>query len=119
VIKKIGNRISRIRKGKDLTQANMTEELDMTTSAYSKIERGDTNIPVNRLLQIAKVLDVNIAEFFETGPSSFKDNTGQYGYASKAEVENLMKLVASLVKEIEKLRQEIAPRKRAGKKSRQ
>ncbi len=105
-MKKIGSRISRIRKSKDLTQANMAEELGMTTSAYSKIERGDTNPPVNRLVQIAKVLEVNIADFFEDRAQAAEEGN-KYGYASKEEVENLGRLVSILAKEIEKLREEL------------
>ena len=117
MIKKIGNRISRIRKGKDLTQANMAEELGMTTSAYSKIERGDTNAPINRLVQIAKVLEVSIADFFDESDSSVGENSGKYGYATKDEVENLSRLVSILAKEIEKLREELPKTKNTdGKK---
>lgn len=116
MIKKIGSRISKIRKGKDLTQANMAEELGMTTSAYSKIERGDTNAPVNRLLQIAKVLEVDVAEFFAEPVTSFKEESGKYGFATREEVENLGRLVSILAKEIEKLRAELPPAKHSAEK---
>ena len=115
MIKKIGNRISRIRKGKDLTQANMAEELNITTSAYSKIERGDTDAPTSRLLQIAKVLEVNVTEFFEDKVLSFNEDQ-KYGFASKEQVDNLEKTVSTLVKEIEKLTQALPKIKKEKKK---
>ena len=117
MIKKIGHQITRIRKSKDLTQANMAEELGMTTSAYSKIERGDTNPPINRLLEIAKVLEVDVADFFADPSMTTKDEPAKYGYATKEEVENLSKLVNSLIKEIERLRQDLPQLKHLQKKS--
>jgi transcriptional regulator with XRE-family HTH domain len=64
VDKTIGERIRRIRAGKGYSQANVAEDLGITTGAYSKIERGDTDANVSRLLHIAQVLEVHICEFF-------------------------------------------------------
>lgn len=116
VVKKVGDRIRKIRVSKDYSQENMADELKITTSAYSKIERGMTDANASRLIQIAKVLDVNVADFF-SDPSAFKEDTGKYGYATREEVENLGRLVSILAKEIEKLREELQG-KNVGEKKR-
>ncbi len=104
VNKKIGEKIRSIRAGKGYSQANIAEDLDITPGAYAKIERGETDANTSRLLQIAKILEVNITEFFEDSPS-FQDKQNDYGYAAKDEVRTLAETVQTLTKEIEKLRE--------------
>lgn len=61
----IGARIRRIRAGKDYKQEDMATELDITPGAYAKIERGETAPSASRLLQIAKILKVDVMAFFK------------------------------------------------------
>lgn len=56
----IGSTIREIRKTKGISQADVAGELDVSIAAFSKIERGLTNIPILRLEQIANVLDTSI-----------------------------------------------------------
>jgi transcriptional regulator with XRE-family HTH domain len=106
---------------KDFTQAGVAADLGITEGAYSKIERGETDANVSRLLQIAGVLEVNITDFFEENAkiSHASEVENPYGYASKSEVEQLSKSIQSLLKEIEKMKvelQETAKKKKAKKK---
>ena len=94
----------------------MAEELNITTSAYSKIERGDTDASTSRLLQIAEVLEVSVTDFFEDAVASFRDDIGKYGYATKEEMENLTKVVNSLAQKIEKLTEELPATKHSSGK---
>ena len=109
---KIADRIRTIRTLKRLTQENVADEIGITHGAYAKIERGETDPNTNRLSEIAKVLKVDISEFFEDA----KENKINYGYASKEEVESLAAAVYKLTKEVEKLRLEL-PKASATKKS--
>ncbi|MFL5731314.1 MAG: helix-turn-helix domain-containing protein [Cytophagaceae bacterium] len=111
---KIGEKIRRIRSGKGLTLANVAHELDITTGAYAKIERGESDPSTARLFQIARILEVNVISFFED-EKTLKDGNNDYGYASKSDVENLGHLVNTLIKEIEQLRTEL-PKKEGKKK---
>lgn len=43
----------------------MAVELDITPGAYAKIERGETDPSVTRLIQIAGILEVDVAIFFK------------------------------------------------------
>jgi len=114
VKEQIGKRIRKIRESKDLSQENMASELDITTSAYSKIERGTTDPSASRLLQIAKILEVDVTVFFqEIKPvATIADPSKQYGFASKSDIEELMYMIKQLQTEMEKMKSEM----HAGKK---
>lgn len=117
MIKKLGERIKRIRINKDFTLANMAEELGMTTSAYSKIERGVTNPPASRLIQIAEILEVNVKDFFEDPvPNTVVEAKNLYGFATKDELAHLTHLVQTLLIEFEKLREELPAKAEKKKK---
>ena len=45
----------------------MADSLNMSVGGYGKIERGDTDIPLSRLQQIAAVLDTSIINLVEDG----------------------------------------------------
>lgn len=58
-LEKLGDRIRLLRMEKKLTQENIANDLGISVTAYSKIERGKTNISFTRIGQIAEVLGVN------------------------------------------------------------
>jgi transcriptional regulator with XRE-family HTH domain len=108
VNKKIGERIRRIRVIKNYSQANVAEDLGMTTGAYAKIERGETDANISRLFGIAEALEVNITEFFEDPrPPQLMENPNPYGFATKDEVQNLSRSIQTLLSEFEKLKMEL------------
>ncbi|WP_288460451.1 helix-turn-helix transcriptional regulator [uncultured Chryseobacterium sp.] len=62
----IGNNIKNIRELKNLTQEFVAEKLDISQSAYSRLEKGEIKISKEKLVQIAEVLEVkpeDIKEF--------------------------------------------------------
>jgi len=62
----IGKRIKQKRKEKNYTQSELGEKLNISTVYISNIENGKEEISLNRLGELASVLDTNI-EFFITG----------------------------------------------------
>ena len=55
-LKKIaGQQLQLLRLEKNLTQEQMSEKLNLSTSAYCKIEYGETDLTLTRLDKIAKV----------------------------------------------------------------
>lgn len=57
--------IEKIRKQRedlDWSQEQMAEKLNLTANGYAKIERGETKLYLDRLEQIAQVLNVDITE---------------------------------------------------------
>ena len=87
----------------------MAEELGMTTSAYSKIERAEINIPLNRIYQIAEVLDVPVVTFFqEQDILQFRASPQEkYGYATIAEVEELRDTIKKMQSDIRRIKQQL------------
>lgn len=59
------SKIKEKRKLKGFSHENMAHELRISPSAYNKIERQETKLTVERLLQIQQVLDFSLTEIFE------------------------------------------------------
>lgn len=49
----------RLREIKGMKQESVAQELGMTTNGYGKIERGESSITLERLEQIARVLEMS------------------------------------------------------------
>lgn len=62
--KKAGQQLQLLRLEKNLTQEQMSEKLHLSTSAYCKIEYGETDLTLTRLNKIAEVLDIPTLELF-------------------------------------------------------
>jgi transcriptional regulator with XRE-family HTH domain len=59
---KLGKNISAKRRLLRLKQEDVAFDIDISITSYAKIERGETNIPFMRLVQIANYLKVEVAE---------------------------------------------------------
>ena len=59
-LKILGNNIRRIRQMRGLTQENVANDLGCSLNTYTKIERGETNVPFMRLVQIATYLNSSV-----------------------------------------------------------
>ncbi|MDR0733337.1 MAG: helix-turn-helix domain-containing protein [Dysgonamonadaceae bacterium] len=58
----LGKNISAKRRLLGLKQEDVAFDIDISITSYAKIERGETNIPFMRLVQIADYLKVEVAE---------------------------------------------------------
>ncbi len=65
-MEKIIKKIAEIRSKKGFSYENMAHDLDLSTSAYRKIETGETKLTVERLVDISKILETPLNEFLET-----------------------------------------------------
>ncbi len=61
-IKSINERIRQIRLGLGLSQENMAEGLQISTTAYGDLERGKTEITIARLAVIADIFNLEIPD---------------------------------------------------------
>lgn len=61
--KTIGN-IIKLRKEKGFSLENMANELSISVAAYHKIEKLESKLTVERLLQIIEILNSSVAEIF-------------------------------------------------------
>ena len=80
-LKKIaGQQLQLLRLEKNLTQEQMSEKLNLSTSAYCKIEYGETDLTLTRLDKIAKVLDISALALFSHSSKnmrSYSDNNNE------------------------------------------
>jgi transcriptional regulator with XRE-family HTH domain len=53
-----------IRSFKSWTQEDIAEKLGISTHAYAKIERGETDVNLSRLQQIAEVMEIELSQLF-------------------------------------------------------
>lgn len=60
----IPNKIRQLREIHQFTQENMAERLNMSSSAYAKLERGEQKIYTEKLEQIAKIFNMDMVDFF-------------------------------------------------------
>jgi len=73
-IKAIAATIRKKREAKTYTQEYLAYKLNISQNAYSKIELGYTKITVERLFQIADVLEISAGELLDadTDEAEFK-----------------------------------------------
>ena len=72
----VGQRLQLLRLEKNLTQEQMSEKLHLSTSAYCKIEYGETDLTLTRLNKIAEIFDMSAIELFSKidGNYTFTNN---------------------------------------------
>ena len=66
-VEKILEKITQKRSQKGYTYENMADDLGLTPSGYRKIEKGETKLSVEKMLQISTVLDIPINELLDIG----------------------------------------------------
>ena len=111
-------KINIMREMNQWTQEEVAEKLGMSTTGYAKIERGQTNVSVEKLKQIAQVFNLNVAQLLDDDERfvicSIGDNHSNYnnyfGTNEKLSLENekLKQLLSAKESEIEALKKVIA-----------
>lgn len=59
----VGEKIKELRKQKSLTQADLAERMGCSQVAICKIENSERPPKLDRLIEIAQALDVNVVVF--------------------------------------------------------
>jgi transcriptional regulator with XRE-family HTH domain len=88
---KVGNKIKKIRELKNYTQEYMANELSMSISNYSKIERDEISITLDRLDEIATILKMkfqDILAFDEKNVFNFINSPNSQGYINNLYANN-------------------------------
>jgi transcriptional regulator with XRE-family HTH domain len=75
----IGTRLLTIREDRQLTQNEMAELLSMSPSAYSRLERNETKVPLEDLPKFSEVLKIPVQDLL---PEIFTVNNNPSGNAS-------------------------------------
>ena len=58
----IAENIKNLRELKKVTREEMAEELSMSLSGYSKIERGEVDLTISKIIKISEVLQVDLSK---------------------------------------------------------
>lgn len=65
----INEKIKKIRRSQDLSQEAMAEKLGISTNSYAKLERGETELSITRLQEIANILGVEASDLLQNNHS--------------------------------------------------
>lgn len=63
--KKIGEEIRMLRLGRNLSQEALADEMKISISTLSNLERGQTEFTVSRLYEVLSLLDITIFDFLK------------------------------------------------------
>jgi DNA-binding XRE family transcriptional regulator len=67
--KTVAANIRKVRETKNFTQDYLAAKLGISQNAYSKIELGYSKITINRLIEIAVILEVEVRTLLDQGGS--------------------------------------------------
>lgn len=67
----------------------MANSLNMSVSGYNKIEKNDTYITLEKIVQIANVLEMSVAELLETESTTIYNQTLKDSAVGHQQIENL------------------------------
>ncbi len=89
----MNNTVSKnIRKYRDLkgfSQEYMAEQMNLTQSAYAKIENTETKLTIDRLNEISKILEVDITNLLEQKtPNIYNIYNNEIGNIETLNIEN-------------------------------
>lgn len=113
---KIGHKIRTLRELKGFSQEFMSEKLNLSVNSYGRLERGETQLTLNRLEEIAEVLEMGIAELLSFDNQSYIFHTvhqintvsGTYNSFEKeifeAKIEAQNKVIEGLTNEVAHLK---------------
>ncbi len=96
---KIGEKIKQVREKQNLTQQFIADELGITSNGYGKIERGDSNINIDKLEKIAEILKVKLEDLLDLEKSgvALTDN----------KIKNIDKIASIIICEVSEKEREL------------
>ncbi len=100
-------KLKNLRELKNLTQEYMAQQLGLTTRAYSKIESGETQLTINRLNEISKILGVDPIEALGFDHQNIFNNCTQEGNIGINHINLPDKLIEQYEKRIQQLESEV------------
>lgn len=107
----LGNRVKMIRELKNYSQKYVSERLDISQSAYSKLETGETKISDEKLSQIAEILEVkpediksfDSQKYFNSVGNVDGDNNYNGIYIAESDTDLIKKLYEDKIALLEEL----------------
>ena len=68
----VHEKIRKLRETKHWSQEEKAEKMSMSLNGYAKIERGETKLHLDKLEQIAQILDIDIVELIMAFEEEFE-----------------------------------------------
>ena len=73
----VGSRIRELRKGRRLTQMELSEKIGVAQSDLSRMEQGEYKVGLDTLFKILQVFDLKMGEFFGETEAPSTEETRQ------------------------------------------
>ena len=70
----VGSRIRALRKGRNLTQTELSEKIGVLQSDLSRMEKGEYKVGLDTLFKILAVFQLDMASFFDDADSPGNDD---------------------------------------------
>lgn len=100
-------KIKQIRELKNFTQDYMAQQLGLSTRAYSKIETGETQLTINRLNEISRILGITPVEVLGFDDKQVFNNCKQHGNIGINHINLPEKLIEQYETTIKSLKEQI------------
>jgi transcriptional regulator with XRE-family HTH domain len=68
--KRVMRNIKKLRELRFITREQMAAELEISVSGYGRLERGEVELTLTRMVKIAAVLDVQLSHLLDFEPSA-------------------------------------------------
>ncbi len=96
----IGQRIASCRKKNYVTQERLAEHLDVSVTYISKIERGKTQLSLERLVQISQYLNISPTELLYGNSLDTSHAISELSSLLKQCPEEALSLIKSLIEDV-------------------
>jgi transcriptional regulator with XRE-family HTH domain len=98
-MKTLGDKLKALRTTKKWSQEAIAHELNISLPAYSKIERGITDVSIGRLMQIAKLFNLSVIELLSYGE---KNSNSTYIKQLDEKDKEIIKLQRKIIEVLDK-----------------
>ena len=75
----VGFNIKRVREQKGYSQEFMASRLNISQASYARLESQEIKLSIERLQQIADILETNISSFFDSSKLTIQNQTNNEG----------------------------------------
>ncbi|RDC55816.1 XRE family transcriptional regulator [Pedobacter chinensis] len=110
----IEKKIRTLRQAKGWSQGEVSEKIGLSTAAFSKIEKGVTDVSISRLQQLAELFDVQLSELILPVEQLSKDHQESLKEANDTinaqlnKIVELQEYIISLYEQLHKVKAEVA-----------
>lgn len=111
----IGKKIREVLDKSPMSMVDFAKKINLSRDGAYKMMDKET-IATDQLQKIGSVLNHDFFAYYQPKSTVASEKNATYGFATKEDVEVLTKLVHSLIKEVEKLRENNSSKKKATKK---